>query len=86
MANANINNFKQTLNITADIYNIIMKNRIMNKCNKYDNTTTYYRTIYKNKNKNFNDIIHKNIKKEQMFCINFCGGNINDCTCLHRTI
>lgn len=85
MVNANSNNIKQTLNITADIYNIIIKNRVFNKYNSYhyDNTTTYYRTLYKNKS--FDDVLHKNNRKYQFFCTNFCGGNINDCTCLHRS-
>ncbi len=86
MVLANSNNIKQTLNITSDIYNIIMQNRvIINKYNQqhFDNTT-YYRTLYKNKS--FEDVIRQNTRKQQFFCTNFCGGNINDCTCLHRTL
>jgi hypothetical protein len=25
------------------------------------------------------------MRSPQFFCTNFCGGNINDCTCLHRS-
>jgi hypothetical protein len=86
MALANSNNIKQTLHITSDIYNIIMKNRIIiNKYNQqnFDNIS-YHRTPYKNKS--FEDVIRQNTRKLQFFCTNFCGGNINDCTCLHRTL
>lgn len=70
-------NIKQTLHITADICNIIIKNRtIINKYNRQQiENHTYYRTLLKNKN-------FKNIKDNKIFCSNFCGGNIEDCTCM----
>jgi hypothetical protein len=87
MALANSNNIKQTLNITSDIYNIIMKNRvIINKYNQQQlDNSSYYRNLYKNKS--FEDVIRpQNTRKLQFFCTDFCGENINDCACLHRTL
>ena len=52
MATANSNTINKTLHITADIYNIIMKNRaVINRCNnnqldKITNQTKDKDTIY----------------------------------------
>ena len=35
--------------------------------------------------KTFEEVIRKNTRSPQFFCTNFCGGSINDCTCLHRS-
>ena len=77
---ANNNTINKTLHITADIYNIIMKNRaVINRCNnKQLEDNTYYRTFYKKKS--FEDLM----KKNQLFCSNFCGGDINNCSCFLR--
>ena len=80
MATSNSNTINKTLHITADIYNIIMKNRaVINRCNnnQLDNNT-YYRHFYKKKS--FEDLV----KKNQLFCSNFCGGDINNCWCFVR--
>lgn len=82
MATSNNNTINKTLHITADIYNIFMKNQnrvVINRCNNkqlYDNT--FYRNFYKKKS--FEDLM----KKNQIFCSNFCGSDINNCSCYVR--
>ena len=79
MTSVNRNTINKTLHITADIYNIIMKNKVINKCDnkQFEYNTTYYRNIYKNKD------FDKIIKKNQLFCGNFCG-DITNCSCFVR--
>ena len=74
MSIANKISIKDKLDITYNILNIFMKNNktIVNK-NRI------------NKNIGFDEVIRKNTRSPQFFCTNFCGGNINDCTCLHRS-
>ena len=67
---------KDKLDITYNIINIIVKNNKNLVGNKYNNK------------KGFGEQeAPKNIRMRspQFFCTNFCGGNINDCTCLHRS-
>lgn len=85
MASANTTNIKQTLHITADIYNIIMKNQvIINNYNRQNLNATYRKALPKNKN--FEDVFKQNTRKLQFFCSNYCGGNIDECTCMHRVV
>jgi|LakMenE18May11ns_1017448.scaffolds.fasta_scaffold9358472_2 hypothetical protein len=88
MASVNTTNIKQTLHITSDIYNIIMKNQVLiSNYNRQNLNSTYRKALPKNKN--FEDVIKqnmRNIKKMQFFCSNFCGGNIDECTCMHRVV
>ena len=81
MITTNINTINKTLHITADIYNIIMKNRsVINRCNNKElDNNTFYRNFYKRKS--FEDLVKK---KNQLFCSNFCGGDINNCSCFVR--
>ncbi len=65
---------KDKLDITYNILNILMKN----------NKTIVSKSVY-SKNKDFDQVIRKNTRSPQFFCTNFCGGSINDCTCLHRS-
>jgi hypothetical protein len=88
MASANTTNIKQTLHITSDIYNIIMKNQVfINNYNRQNLNSTYRKALHKNKN--FEDVVKQNMrntKKMQFFCSNFCDGNIDECTCMHRVV
>ena len=88
MASANTTNIKQTLHITSDIYNIIMKNQVLiHNYNRQNLNYTYRKALPKNKN--FEDVVKqnmKNMKKMQFYCINFCSGNIDECTCMHRVV
>jgi hypothetical protein len=87
MASANTTNIKNTLHITSDLYNIIMKNHVIiqnyNNCKKQTLNTTYRKALPKNRS--FEDVVKQN-KKLQYFCSNFCGGNIDECTCMHRVL
>jgi hypothetical protein len=67
---------KDKLDITYNILNIIMKNNKTLAGNKYTN-----------KQRVGEQEAVKNIRTRspQFFCTNFCGGNINDCTCLYRS-
>jgi hypothetical protein len=67
---------KDKLDITYNILNIIMKNNKTLADNKYNN-----------KHRVGEQEAVKNIRTRspQFFCTNFCGGNINDCTCLYRS-
>ena len=59
MITTNINTINKTLHITADIYNIIMKNRsVINRCNNKElDNNTFYRNFYKRKS--FEDLVKK---------------------------
>jgi len=61
MITTNINTINKTLHITADIYNIIMKNRaVINRCNNKElDNNTFYRNFYKRKS--FEDLVKKKI-------------------------
>jgi hypothetical protein len=67
---------KDKLDITYNILNIIAKNNKTLMGNKYTNKKCFAEQE-----------AAKNIRKRspQFFCTNFCGGNINDCTCLYRS-
>ena len=67
---------KDKLDITYNIINIIVKNNKNLVGNKYNNKKSLTEQE-----------APKNIRMRspQFFCTNFCGGNINDCTCLHMS-
>ena len=67
---------KDKLDITYNILNIIMKNNKNLAGNKYnDKKSLVDREASK----------YSRTRSPQFFCTNFCGGNINDCSCLHRS-
>ena len=67
---------KDKLDITYNILNIIVKNNKNLAGNKYSK-----------KKDSSEQEAHKysRTRSPQFFCTNFCGGNINDCSCLHRS-
>lgn len=67
---------KDKLDITYNILNIIMKNNKNLGGNKYNN---------KNSLGEKEAVKYSRKRSPQFFCTNFCGGNINDCTCLYRS-
>ena len=67
---------KDKLDITYTILNIIVKNNKNLVGNKYNNKKSL---TEQESPKNIR------MRSPQFFCTNFCGGNINDCTCLHRS-
>jgi hypothetical protein len=69
MSIANKISIKDKLDITYNILNILLKNN---------------KSIV-NKSKSFDEVIRKKTLSPQFFCTKFCGGSINDCTCLHMT-
>ena len=67
---------KDKLDITYNILNIIVKNNKNLVGNKYnDKKSLTEQEVSK----------YSRMRSPQFFCTNFCGGNINDCTCLHRS-
>lgn len=67
---------KDKLDITYNILNIIVKNNKNLVGNKYnDKKCLAEQEAPKYSRK----------RSPQFFCTNFCGGNINDCTCLYRS-
>jgi hypothetical protein len=74
MSIANKISIKDKLDITYNILNILLKN----------NKMMVNKSIV-NKNKGFDEVIRKTTRSPQFFCTKFCGGSINDCTCLHMT-
>ena len=67
---------KDKLDITYNILNIIMKNNKNLAGNKYNDKKSFTeQEAFK----------YSRMRSPQFFCTNFCGGNINDCTCLHRS-
>ena len=78
MTSVNRNTINNTLQITADIYYIIMKKRFINNCfnQQLEYNKTYYGNIYKKR-------IFEKVMKNQLFCSNFCG-DITNCSCFVR--
>jgi hypothetical protein len=67
---------KDKLDITYNILSILVKNNKKAVENKYNKKYS----LGEQENSKY---IRK--RSPQFFCTNFCGGNINDCTCLHRS-
>ncbi len=67
---------KDKLYITYNILNIIVKNNKTLATNKYND---------KQRGGEQEAPKYSRKRSPQFFCTNFCGGNINDCTCLHRS-
>ena len=67
---------KEKLDITYNILNIIMKNNKNLAGNKYNDKKSFTEQEASK---------YSRTRSPQFFCTNFCGGNINDCSCLHRS-
>lgn len=67
---------KDKLDITYNILNIIVKNNKNLAGNKYNDKKSLTEQEASK---------YSRMRSPQFFCTNFCGGNINDCTCLHRS-
>ena len=67
---------KDKLDITYNILNIIVKNNKNLVGNKYNNKKFFTEQEAPK---------YSRTRSPQFFCTNFCGGNINDCSCLHRS-
>lgn len=67
---------KDKLDITYNILSILVKNNKKAVENKYNKKYS----LGEQENSKY---IRK--RSPQFFCTNFCGGNINDCTCLHMS-
>ena len=67
---------KDKLDITYNILNIIVKNNKNLAVNKYNNKRCFGEQEAPK---------YSRKRSPQFFCTNFCGGNINDCSCLHRS-